>query len=212
MIDEIIHFLKTNRVSTSEVADCMDKSGAILGVSPVNRGQYVVGPIRWIYVHDETNWNAHKFADSTEEGEVVLFDVDECNGRAVLGELICKFLLLYKQASGIVCTGNIRDTAAIIRNQYKVWAVGSNPIGCFNSKPQSDVSSERFKSGQILYDKAIAVCDDAGVVVIPRNLHTTEFKQKLIDIENQEDDWFAQLDREKKTTFEIVCLNSVTKK
>ena len=62
-----------------------------------------------------------------------------------------------------------------------------------------------------MYDGAIAVCDDCGVVIIPKEQHTEEFLQKLHHIEDQEDIWFDRLDHYKENTFEIVCLKNYLK-
>ena len=57
-----------------------------------------------------------------------------------------------------------------------------------------------------LYDGGAAVCDDTGVVIIPKELHTEEFLEKLHNIEDQEDIWFECLDHRKWNTYDIVCL------
>ena len=55
------------------------------------------------------------------------------------------------------------------------------------------------------------VCDDCGVVVVPKPLHTDEFMRRLERIEEQEDIWFDRLDHKKENTFEIVCLKNYLK-
>ena len=62
-----------------------------------------------------------------------------------------------------------------------------------------------------MYDGSIAVCDDCGVVIIPKGFHTEEFYQKLVKIEEQEDIWFNRLDHYKESTFEIVCIKKYLK-
>jgi 4-hydroxy-4-methyl-2-oxoglutarate aldolase len=56
----IIDYLRRNRVSSTEVADALGKSGAIDGVAAVNRGHYRVGPVHWVYAYDESNWPMHE--------------------------------------------------------------------------------------------------------------------------------------------------------
>ena len=56
-----------------------------------------------------------------------------------------------------------------------------------------------------MYDGAIAVCDDCGVVIIPKDKINEELLDKLHHIEDQEDIWFDRLDHYKESTFEIVC-------
>lgn len=68
-----------------------------------------------------------------------------------------------------------------------------------------------IKEHKNYYDGSIAVCDDCGVVIIPKEFHTEEFFDKIQNIEKQEDIWFERLDRYKENTFEIVCLKKYLK-
>jgi regulator of RNase E activity RraA len=211
MKEVIIDYIRRNRVSTTEVADCMGKSGNIESVSAMNRGHFRVGNVKWVYAFDQTNWDAHEQIASTKERDIVLIEPFDCADRAVAGELVAKYLILYLQANAIVCTGRWRDAAAIIRENYPVWCTGFSPIGCFNRKSEKQLSPTIYEEHKSLYDGAIAVCDDGGVVVIPKELHTKEFLGKLAEIEKQEDIWFDRLDRKKESTFEIVCLKNYLK-
>jgi len=203
--NDIIMYLIRNRVSTTEVADALGKTGAVPNVMPVNRGHYVAGQVKWIYAYDESNWPIHEQIQDIEEGKVVLVEAFDCNRRALFGELVSKFLLLYKQSKAIVACGTMRDAAALIRNNFPVWCDGFNPIGCFNKKPENEYNSEVIDAHREKYDGSIAVCDDCGVVIIPKEKITEEFLQELYHIENQEDIWFDRLDHYKESTFDIVC-------
>ncbi|MBR1731473.1 MAG: RraA family protein, partial [Ruminococcus sp.] len=128
-----------------------------------------------------------------------------CSDRAVFGELVSKYLLLYRQCEGIVVRGNLRDAAALIRNNWAIWCEGFNPVGCFNKQPASYPDSEELNRLCEKYDGSIAVCDDCGVVIIPKDKINDSFLAKLQEIENQEDIWFDRLDHYKENTFDIVC-------
>ena len=202
---EIIDYIQRNRVTTTEVADCMGKAGAVADVRPINRGHFCVGSVRWTCAYDESNWNVHKDLINTQKGEVIFIDSFKCNGRSIIGELVSKYVLLYCQAEAIVSNAPMRDAAAIIRENYPVWSKGVSPVGCFNCKREVDGGQEEIIRAKKFYDGAIAVCDDCGVVVIPKELHTEEFLDKLKEMENQEDIWFDCLDRKHENTFDIVC-------
>ncbi|MBR1731871.1 MAG: RraA family protein, partial [Ruminococcus sp.] len=58
--EKIIDFIKKNRVSTTEVADALGKTGAVQGVKPINRGHFKVGVVKWVYACDESNWTVHE--------------------------------------------------------------------------------------------------------------------------------------------------------
>lgn len=203
---EIIDYIKRNRVSTTEVADCMGKSGAIEGVLPLNRGHFKVGPVHWVYAYKESNWDVHEQIIDTQEGEVIFIDAIDCGSRAIIGELVVKYLLLYKQCAAVTSNAKFRDANSLIKENYSVWGTGVTPVGCFNTKPVTPPPAELLAAHRDQFDGAIAVCDDSGMVLIPKELHTREFYQRLINIEAQEDIWFDRLDRHKENTFEIVCL------
>lgn len=206
MKKQIIDYIRRNRVSTTEVADCLGKAGVLEGVLPLNRGQFKVGNVKWVYAYKETNWNVHEQIVSTTENDIVFIDAIECDHRAIIGELVSKYILLYLQASAIITNGKMRDAAALIRENYPIWCTGVTPVGCFNVKPETSLDTDTEQHRREQYDGAIAVCDDCGVVLIPKELHTEEFLQKLKKIEEQEDIWFDRLDRKKESTFDIVCL------
>ncbi|MFP4260949.1 MAG: RraA family protein [Opitutales bacterium] len=206
MKKSIIDYIRRNRVSTTEVADCMGKSGLLRDVTAINRGHFRVGNIKWVYAYDETNWHAHEQIASAKERDIVFIESIDCADRAIVGELVAKYLILYLQANAIVCSGNLRDAAALIRENYPIWCKGFSPIGCFNKQPDKPLPESLYKAHKEKYDGAIAVCDDCGVVIIPKELHTETFLKKLVAIEEQEDIWFDRLDRQKESTFDIVCL------
>lgn len=203
--DKIIEYLRKNRVSTTEVADCLGKSGVIENVQAVNRGHYVAAKVKWVYAHGESNWGVHEQICDLPEDYIVFVDVFECKNRAILGELVTKYILLYRGCKGLVVKGNVRDAAALIKENYPVWCEGFNPVGCFNKQCDTDIDEKLKSEHKEKYDETIMVCDDCGVVLIPKERHTEEFYEKLENIEKQEDIWFERLDYYKENTFEIVC-------
>lgn len=202
---DIIDYLVRNRVSTSEVSDCLEKTGVVSGVKACNQGYYRAGEIKWVYAYNESNWMLHKQIQDITENRIVFVDCLNCGERALFGELVSKYLLLYRQEIGIVVNGKIRDAAAIIREKWPMWCEGYTPIGCFNTEPEKPVDIGWVESRRKIYDGAIAVCDDSGVVVIPKARISFDFLEELKHIEDQEDIWFDRLNHHKESTFNIVC-------
>lgn len=203
--ERIIDYLVRNRVSTTEVADVLGKTGVVPNVMPINRGYYKAGRIKWVYTYDESNWPLHEQVENLEEDCIVFVDTFDCNDRAVFGELVSKYLLLYHQSRAIVVQGKMRDAAALIKENWPIWCNGFTPVGCFNKKPEQPLDEMLRKEHYETYEGAIAVCDDCGVVVIPKEKITEGFLAALHEIEDQEDIWFDRLDHYKESTFEIVC-------
>lgn len=204
--ERIIDYIKTNKVSTTEVADCLGKTGVIPDIYPVNRGQFHVGKIRWVYTYNESNWDVHEQIRDVQKGEIVYLEAFNCNDRAIVGELVTKFIILYKKAEALVTNSNMRDAHKIIKERYPVWCTGFNPVGCFNTKNERPFDIELERKRRACFKDAVMVCDDSGVVVIPKERLTEEFYEKLGAIEEQEDIWFDCIDRRKWDTFDTVCL------
>lgn len=203
--ERIVDYLVRNRVSTTEVADVLGKTGVVPNLMPVNSGMYKAGKIKLIYAYEESNWPVHEQIQTMEEDCVVFVEAFDCGERAIFGELVSKYILLYHQSRAIVVNGKLRDAAALIKEKWPIWCSGFTPVGCFNKKPSTPLDEERRKEAFEKYDGAIAVCDDCGVVIIPKDRITEEFLKGLQNIEMQEDIWFDRLDHYKESTFEIVC-------
>lgn len=204
--EKIIDYIQTNKVSTTEVADCLGKTGVLPGIYPINAGQFHAGRVRWVYAYNESNWEVHEQVRDIEKGEIVYIEAFDCKDRAIFGELVSKFILLYRRAEAVVTNGKMRDAHKLIKEKYPIWCTGVTPIGCFNKKNENPFDENIIKQRREELDGAVAVCDDSGVVIIPKNLLTEDFYKKLEAIEEQEDIWFDCIDRRKWDTFDTVCL------
>lgn len=205
-VDRVIDKIRRNRISSTEIADCLDKTGAVTGVVPLNDGHFQVGKVAWVYAYNESNWDVHEQIRSIDEGAIVLVEAFNCGQRAVFGQLVAKYLLLYRQVAGIVVQGYLRDIPHLLKENWPIWALGRTPIGCYNHKNEVPFDPTLLSQRRASYDGAIAVCDDSGVVVIPPEKVQDSFLDKLDWIEEQEDIWFDCIDRRKWDTYETVCL------
>ena len=196
--DKIIRFIRSNRLSTTEVADAMGKTGSLFGVTPISEGHYKVGPVRAVTASGGSNYFVHEAAEGLLEGDVFLIEQNsDFSDEGLMGDLVAKYALLYKGAASIVVNGNVRDYARLLRERYPIWATGRNPVGATNEK--IGIAEHNVCDG------GIAVCDDGGVVIIPPLAITDLLFEQLRRIEQTEDLWYFCLDSLGMSTFEIVC-------
>jgi len=199
---EIVELIRKNRISTTEIADALGKTGSLPGLLPLNSLKYAVGKVRLIEPMNDSNYILHQELESVEPGEVIHIRPIGFSDVAVFGDLVAKYTLLYKQAAAIVVEGNVRDTARLVREQYPIWCMSSNPVGAVNFKTHSEetqVGSEQSRT-----NGGIAVCDEGGVVIIPANLIDSNLSKKLQHIEALEDLWHYCLNTLKWSTYDIV--------
>jgi len=203
--NKIIEYIKANRVSTTEVADAMYKMGEL---DPRLRclvpGSRAVGVVHYVPAVEGSNYYTHKYLRDTPRDSVVYVDAQTCGGLAIFGGLVVKFLMLYRQAAGVVVGGLVRDAHQILKEKWPVWAYGTTPIGCVNKDVPFDENYYLQRKKEI--DGAIIVADDCGVIIIPEEKQTEELCERLEFIEWQEDMWFDCIDRRKWDTFDTVCL------
>lgn len=202
--EQILDYCAANRVSSTEVADALGKSGVLPRVQPLTLGQYRVGVVRTIFTANASNYAVHEQIRDVQKGEVVLIFAHACEDHALIGDLVSKYLLLYRGAAAVVVAGLVRDAARLRREGYAVWAEGVTPLGCHNEPaPPFPEALERQLREQ--YEGGVAVCDDGGVAVMPAAALTEDMMTRLRQIEMQEDIWFFCLDTLKWDTKKIVC-------
>ena len=108
--EKIIEYITKNRVSTTEVADCLGKTGVVENVFPLNRGHFAVGEVQYLYAIQDSNWTVHEDLDAEPvSGKVIFIDAIDVHNRAVIGDLVSKYILLYMGNKAVVCTGRMRD-------------------------------------------------------------------------------------------------------
>lgn len=203
--ERILDRLRTNRISTVEVADILGKKGAIEGVFPQNDGHYKAGEVHLAYAYNESNWPVHKQIEDVQEGDVVIIETVNCNDRACIGDIMMKYMLLYRKAEAVVVNGYVRDMHRVKKENYPLWCRGGSPIGCFNRELDEPLDPEIRSKFENKYENAIAVCDDSGVCLIPPEKQNEELFDQLDYIELQEDIWYYCVDTLDMTTYETIC-------
>lgn len=203
--EEIISLIRRNRISTTEVADALGKSGLIPKVLPLLSNIHRAGEATFIYAFNHSNWETHEQIAKIGENKVVYVHGIECGDRAIFGHLVSKYLILYKQAVAVVVNGFVRDVHALVRENYPIWCTGRSPIGCFNVKNDVSPPEDLLEELQKKFEGGILVCDDSGVVLIEPHQITEDLKDRLAFIELQEDVWYFCMDSMKMSTYDIVC-------
>lgn len=203
---QALELIEANKISTTEVADVLGKTGQIEGVHPLNPQMFKAGEVKVIYAINNSNYEVHKqLAESDDIKDKILFIYNVNCDRAVFGDLVSKYIMLYKRAKAIVINGKLRDAHTLIKEKYPIWLEGVSPIGCVNRPNGPEIDSAVLQEIKDKYDGSIMVCDDSGVVMIPKDKIDEKLLTKLEFIEFQEDIWFYCVDTLKMSTFDTVC-------
>jgi regulator of RNase E activity RraA len=206
LTQKMISLIKKNRISTVEVADALNKTGVIEGPKPLLRGKFVVGTVQYIYGHSETNWPIHEQGEKLQDGGILFVDSFNCGTKAVFGDIVAKYFILYKGIEAIVVNGLMRDVHTIVKEGYPIWCTGITPLGCYNKevKPNDEIlkmAEERKK----FFEGGILISDDSGCTFICKDKITEETYRRLEFIELQEDIWYYCIDTLKWSTYKTIC-------
>jgi regulator of RNase E activity RraA len=208
---EIIDYCKKNRISSTQVADALGKTGVLPNIKPLNLDHHKVGLVRCIFTAFDSNYQLHDEIQEIKEDEIALIFCHELKDQAVLGELISKYCLYYKGAAAIVVQGLVRDIDRIRKDKYPIWSEDFTALGCSNKFIKA-YPSARKKNMKMKFDGSIAICDGGGVCIIPNTHLDANMLHKLKLIELQEDVWAYCLNTLKWTTKEIICDKKYLKK
>lgn len=205
--EKVLDLIEANKISSTEVGDVLGKTGQIEGVKALNSGMFKAGEVKVIYAINNSNYEVHKQLDEADDiKDKILFVYNVNCNRAIFGDLVSKYIMLYKRAKAIVINGKLRDAHTLIKEQYPIWCEDVSPIGCVNKVNGPQIEPALLKKIEDTYNGSIMVCDDSGVVMIPKDKIDEKLLTKLEFIEFQEDIWFYCLDTLKMSTYEIVCM------
>ena len=205
--EKIIDLIQRNRISSTEVADVLGKKGVLDDIDILIPGKFKVGEVRYVYGYNESNWPIHEQIQNVKEGCIIYVDMFNCGNKAAFGDLVSKYLILYKKVKGIVVNGLVRDNHTLYKEKYPIWSKGVTPLGCYNKEvflKKKDISI--IEKNRKKFDGGILVCDDSGCTLIRPDQITNSLYKKLEFIEVQEDIWFYCLDTLKWSTYETVCI------
>jgi len=207
MKSDILNYIIKNKISSVEISDALGKKGVLDNLLSLNDGHFIVGEVEYIYTCNDSNWELHKQIEKVDENKIIFIDVFNCTHRAVLGDIVSKYLMLYKNAKAIIVNGMVRDVHRLKKENYPIWSIGHTPLGCFNK--QVDISNEMSSEIQQRKEKisnSIITADDSGCTLIEKKNFTNGFLHKLEFIELQEDIWYFCIDTLKMSTYETICL------
>lgn len=207
ILEQALDLIEANKISTTEVGDVLGKTGQIEGVRALNQGMFRAGEVKVIYAINNSNYEVHKqLSESDDIKGKILFVYNVNCDRAIFGDLVSKYIMLYKRAKAIVINGKLRDAHTLIKEKYPIWLQDVSPIGCVNRPNGPEIDPALLQEIKDKYDGSIMVCDDSGVVMIPKDKINEKLLTKLEFIEFQEDIWFYCVDTLKMSTYDTVCL------
>jgi 4-hydroxy-4-methyl-2-oxoglutarate aldolase len=208
IVNRIIETIEKNRISSVEVSDALGKKGVLDGIRILNSGLFAAGRVKYIYGFNDSNWPIHEQIKDIEEDAIIFVDMIHCSGNmAAFGDIVTKYLVLYRRAKGIVVNGLLRDVHTLKKNNYPLWCTGVTPLGCDNKEvnPSKEIK-EYAQRRRDEIEGGVMVCDDSGCTLINKSLLTEDTLKRLEFVELQEDIWNYCINTLKWSTYDTICL------
>ncbi|EOH93751.1 hypothetical protein [Enterococcus pallens] len=162
--------LRFSKLPTADVADCMSRTSALspdiqLQSSPEN---YMCGAALTVKARAGDNLMLHQAMQLAQEGDVIILSNEGDRSRALMGEMMYKYLADFKKVAGIVIDGPIRDLDVIAQEKCPIYATGSTPQASYKEGP-GEVNVPISVGSVAVMPGDIVLGDRDGVIIIPKN-------------------------------------------
>jgi len=153
---------------TPDIADCMNRFFCVTSeIKMINETSRLrmAGSALTVKTRPIDNLMVHKALDMAKPGDVIVVDASGDMNSAILGEIMVT-MAMKKNLAGYLIDGCIRDSGAIKKMDFPVFARGISPKGPYKDGP-GEVNLPVSCGGIIIKPGDIIVGDEDGVVVIP---------------------------------------------
>ena len=178
-------------VSTANVSDAMHRCGDLEGLRPVIGGVQVAGPVVTVRTYPGDWAKPVEAIDVARAGEVIVIDAGGI-GPAMWGEL-ATHSAIQRKIAGVVADGAVRDTPVIKKLGFPVWSRLVTPTAG-EAKGFGEINVPVKIGGVRIHPGDWAVCDDDGVVIIPK-ARAAEFANRAMDVLEKENRLRGEINR-----------------
>lgn len=131
---------------------------------PLHDGTVLAGPALTVKCRPGDNLMLHYALDIAQPGDVIVVDAGGDLTNALTGELMITYAIK-KKVAGFVINGAVRDSAAIRKGSFPVFAAGVTHRGPYKDGP-GEINVPIAINGMVIEPGDIIVGDDDGFVAI----------------------------------------------
>lgn len=169
-------------VVVAHLSDNMGRLQGAVDLLPMHRGGQMLGVALTVRVPPGDNLMVHKAIDIAQPGDVIVVDAGGEITTAIIGEIMTTHAAKRKVA-GMVIDGAVRDSGALARNSFPVYARGVSHRGPYKDGP-GEINVPVSIGGMVVNPGDIIVGDEDGFVAVAQS-DAAELikmaKKKLLD-------------------------------
>jgi RraA family protein len=159
----IAAFQRLPVANVSDVMSRMSAGGARL--RPMHSGKPMVGPAFTVKTRPGDNLMVHKALDMADPGDIVVVDGGGDLTNALIGEIMLA-QAVRRGLGGMVINGAIRDSAAIRKQDFPVFAAGVTHRGPYKDGP-GEINVPIAIDGMVIEPGDLVIGDDDGILCVP---------------------------------------------
>jgi regulator of RNase E activity RraA len=157
---------KFRSLPVANVSDCMSRlTGGGPRLRPYHGEGMLAGPAFTVKTRPGDNLMVHKALDIASPGDVVVVDAGGDLTNSIVGEIMITYAM-NRGLAGLVINGSIRDSDALCRLTFPVYAAGVTHRGPMKSGPGEIGRAIAFE-GMVIEPGDLIIGDGDGVLCIP---------------------------------------------
>lgn len=157
---------KYRSLPVANVSDCMSRlTGGGPRLRPYHGDGVLSGPAFTVKTRPGDNLMVHKALDIASAGDVVVVDAGGDLTNSIVGEIMITYAM-NRGLAGLVINGSIRDSDALRKLSFPVYAAGVTHRGPLKSGPGEIGRSIAF-DGMVIEPGDLIIGDGDGVLCIP---------------------------------------------
>ena len=157
-----------SEVAVAHISDSMNRIHSATGLRPMHRAGQLYGVALTVRVPPGDNLMVHKALNMAASGDVIVVDAGGDVTNAIIGEMMSTFAAK-RGLAGLVIDGAIRDSAAISKSDFPVYARSVTHRGPFKNGP-GEMNVPVSVGGMVVCPGDIVVGDEDGLVAFSPEL------------------------------------------
>lgn len=153
-------------IPVANIDDNMGRIAAVdAGVYPLNPNVSLLGVAFTVNAPAGDNLLFHKALDMAEPGDVIVLANKGSMSRSLCGEIMSSYARS-RGLAGIIIDGCVRDSRALAKLDFPVYAKGVTPNGPYKNGP-GEMNFPVSFAGVVIHPGDIVIGDGDGVIVVP---------------------------------------------
>ncbi|MDN4473215.1 4-carboxy-4-hydroxy-2-oxoadipate aldolase/oxaloacetate decarboxylase [Demequina zhanjiangensis] len=154
-------------IGAATVGEALGRTGDLgSDLRPIQTGARIVGTAVTVLSWPGDNLMIHAAIEQCGPGDILVVVTRSPSQHGMFGELFATGLQ-HRGVAGAIIDAGVRDTQELRDMGFPVWARHINVLGTVKNTPGA-VNVPVVINGQVIDAGDILVCDDDGIVVVPR--------------------------------------------